>query len=149
LLVVFVAVVLSSTFWLIGLRFWLLLGVFAGIVELVPIVGPLTAGVVAVGVGLTTSLGVAAAAGAAVLGVRLLEDYIVVPRVLGEAVGLSPLLVLVSVFATTILFGGAAVLLAIPLAAVVATIIQVVVLRQEPSEQEVPAVLFAAKDAEG
>jgi len=149
LLVVFVAIVLSSSFWLIGLPFWLLIGVFAGIVELIPVVGPLTAGVVAVGVGLTSSVGVAAAAAAVVLGVRLLEDYIVVPRVLGEAVGLSPLLVLVSVFSTTILFGGAAVLLAIPLAAVVGTIVQVVVLRQEPGEQEVPAVLFAAKDAEG
>ena len=41
-----------------------------------------------------------------------------IPKVLGDAVGLSPLLVLVSVTATAILFGGFAVLLAIPLAAV-------------------------------
>jgi predicted PurR-regulated permease PerM len=51
-----------------------------------------------------------------VLVVRLAEDYVVIPRVLGDAVGLSPLLVLVSVSATALLFGEFAVLLAIPLA---------------------------------
>jgi predicted PurR-regulated permease PerM len=84
-----------------------------------------------------------------VLGVRLFEDYIVVPRVLGHAVGLSPLLVLFSVTAVGILFGGFAVLFAVPLAAVVGTIIDVLVLGKEPSEEEVPTVLFPAKDAEG
>ena len=53
-----------------------------------------------------------------------------IPNVLGDAVGLSPLVVLVSVTATAILFGGWAVLLAIPLAAVLATLISVVVLRK-------------------
>jgi predicted PurR-regulated permease PerM len=149
LLIVLVATVLSLAFWLIGLRFWLLVGVFAGIVELIPVIGPLAAGSVAVGVGFTSSLGVAIAAAAVVLGVRLLEDYVIMPRVLGDAVGLSPLLVLVAVFATTILIGGGAVLLAIPLAAVISTVIEVVVLRRDPSEQDVPTVLFPAKDAEG
>jgi predicted PurR-regulated permease PerM len=79
----------------------------------------------------------------------LLEDYIVIPKVLGDAVGLSPLVVLVSVTASAILFGGFAVLLAIPLAAVVATLVSVVVLERDPAEEDVPAVLFAAKDAEG
>jgi predicted PurR-regulated permease PerM len=72
----------------------------------------------------------------------------VIPRVLGDAVGLSPLLVIVSVGATAILFGELAVLLAIPLAAVVATLFEVVVLERDPSEQDVPTVLFPAQDAE-
>ena len=42
-------------FWAIGLPFWLLVGVFAGVVELVPVIGPLAAGALAVGVGLTES----------------------------------------------------------------------------------------------
>ena len=88
------------------------------------------------------------AAGIAVLVVRLLEDYIVIPRVLGDAVGLSPLLVLVSVSAVALLFGEFAVLLAIPLAAVVATLVDVVVLEKNPAEQEVPTVIFAAQDVE-
>jgi predicted PurR-regulated permease PerM len=57
--------------------------------------------------------------------------------------------VLFSVTAVGILFGGFAVLLAVPIAAVVGTLIDVLVLGKEPSEEEVPTVLFPAKDAEG
>jgi predicted PurR-regulated permease PerM len=148
LLILLVATVLSTIFWAIGLPFWLLIGTFAGVVEIVPVVGPLAAGALAVGVGLTTSVAVGIAAGIAVLVVRLLEDYLVIPRLLGEAVGLSPLLVLTSVTGVALLFGEFAVLLAIPIAAVLATLVDVVVLDKDPAKEEVPTVIFAAKDAE-
>jgi predicted PurR-regulated permease PerM len=149
LLIALVATVLSLAFWAIGLPYWILVGAFAGVVEIVPVIGPLSAGALAVGVGLTETWHLALAAGVIVLVVRLLEDYLVIPKVLGEAVGLSPLLVLVSVTAVAILFGGFAVLLAIPLAAVLATLVDVIVLNKDPAEEEVPTVLFPAKDAEG
>ena len=148
-LIAFVGTLLSLIFWAIGLPFWLLLGIFAGIVEIVPVIGPLAAGVVAIGVGLTVSVGVALAAGLAVLAVRLLEDYIVVPRVLGHAVGISPLVVLVSVTAIGLLLGGVYVLLAVPIAAVLVTLVDVIVRDKDPAEEEVPTLLFPAKDAEG
>ena len=149
LLIAFVATLLSLAFWGIGLRFWLLIGIFAGVVEIVPIIGPLAAGAIAIGVGLTSSWKVALAAGLAVLVVRLLEDYVVVPRVLGHAVGLSPLLVLVSVTSIGLLLGGLYVLLAVPIAAVLATLVDVIVRDKDPSKEEVPAMLFPAKDVEG
>ena len=148
LLITLVATVLSICFWAIGLPFWLLIAIFAGIVEIVPVIGPLIAGALAVGVGLTVSVGVGIAAGVAVLVVRLLEDYLVIPRVLGDAVGLSPLVVLTSVAAAVLLFGEFAVLLAIPLAAVVATLFDVIVRNKDPAEEDVPTVLFPAQDAE-
>jgi predicted PurR-regulated permease PerM len=147
-LIAFVGTLLSLIFWAIGLPFWLLLGIFAGIVEIVPVIGPLAAGVVAIAVGLTVSLGVALGAGLAVLGVRLFEDYIVVPRVLGHAVGLSPLVVLVSVTAIGLLLGGVYVLLAVPIAAVLVTLVDVIVRDKDPADEEVPTLLFPAKDAE-
>jgi predicted PurR-regulated permease PerM len=148
LLILFVATVLSTIFWAIGLPFWLLIGIFAGVVEIVPVVGPLAAGALAVGVGLTESPAVGLAAGVAVLVVRLLEDYLVIPRVLGDAVGLTPLVVLVAVTGCGLLFGGFAVILAIPLAAVAATLIDVIVRDKNPADEETPAVIFSAKDAE-
>jgi predicted PurR-regulated permease PerM len=148
-LIVFVAVVLSTGFYAIGLPYWLLIGSFAGLVELVPIIGPLAAGALAVGVGLTQSWHMALFAGLIVLGVRQLEDNIVVPKVLGHATGLSPLVVLSSVTAVGILLGAAYVLLAIPIAAVLATLIDVVVRDVDPAEQDVPAVLFAGAKEEG
>lgn len=149
ILIAAVATVLSLAFWAIGLPYWILVGIFAGVVEIVPVIGPLSAGAVAIGVGLTVSWQLALAAGVIVLVVRLVEDYLVIPKVLGDAVGLSPLLVLVSVTAVAILFGGFAVLLAIPLAAVVATLIGVIVLDKDPADEEVPTVIFPAQDAEG
>jgi predicted PurR-regulated permease PerM len=148
LLIILVATVLSSVFWAIGLPFWLLIGIFAGVVEIVPVVGPLVAGALAVGVGLSESVAVGVAAGVAVLAFRLLEDYLVIPRVLGDAVGLSPLLVLTSVTGVALLFGEFAVLLAIPIAAVLATLVDVILLDKDPADEDVPTVIFAAKDAE-
>jgi predicted PurR-regulated permease PerM len=148
LLVVLVGTVLSLAFWAIGLPYFILVGAFAGIVEIIPVIGPLAAGALAVGVGLTESWQTGLAAGLCVLGVRIAEDYLIVPRVLGEAVGLSPLLVLVSVTAVGILFGGFAVILAVPIAAVLVTLVEVVVRDKDPAEEEIPTVLFAAKEAE-
>jgi predicted PurR-regulated permease PerM len=142
-LVVIVATVLSFAFWLDGEPYWLLIGVFAGLVELIPIVGPLAAGAVAIGAGLTVSWVVALGAGIAVLVLRQLQDYVIAPRVMGHAVGLSPLVVLVSVVAVGYLLGPIWVLIATPIAAVVATLVDVVVRGRDPAEEEAPTVLFA------
>jgi predicted PurR-regulated permease PerM len=62
---------------------------------------------------------------------------------MGHAVGLSPLIVLVSVLTVGYLFGAIYVLIAIPLAAVVATLVDVIVRGRDPAEEEAPTVLFA------
>jgi len=143
ILIVFVAAILSLAFWAIGLPYWILIGSFAGVFEIVPVIGPLVAGGLAVGVGLTQSWHLALFAGLVVLAVRQFEDIIIVPRVLGHAVGLSPIVVLVSVTAVGILLGGLYVLLAIPIAAVLSTLVDVVLRDVDPAEQDVPAVIFA------
>ena len=148
LLVGAVAIALSLAFWAIGEPYWILIGAFAGVVEIVPVIGPLAAGALAIGVGMTASTTIAIMAGVAVLAVRLLEDYLVIPRVLGDAVGLTPLVVLISVTSVGILFGGFAVILAIPLAAAASTLIDVVVRNRDPAEETVPTVLFSASDSE-
>src|SRR5581483_5422681 len=132
---------LSFAFWLDGLPYWLLIGVFAGIVEIVPVIGPLAAGVIAIGVGFTASWQTAMGAAIAVFGLRLLQDYVINPRVLGHAVGLSPLVVLVTVTTTGLLFGGPYVLLATPL--------DVIVLDKNPADEEVPKLIFPAESEKG
>jgi predicted PurR-regulated permease PerM len=146
-LIAFVATVLSICFWAMGLPFWLLVGVSAGIVEIVPVIGPISAGALAVGVGLTQTWHLALAAGIAVLVVRLLEDYVVIPRVMGHVTGISPLLVLVGVTAIGLLFGGFYVLLATPLLAVLVTLVDVIVRDRDPAKEDVPAVLFPKESA--
>jgi predicted PurR-regulated permease PerM len=147
-LVALVATTLSACFWAIGMPYWLLVGVFAGVVEIVPVIGPLAAGIVAIGVGLSQSVHLAVLAGVVVLAVRLLEDYVVLPRVLGHSVGLSPLVVLVSVTTVGLVLGGFAVILAVPLASILVTLIDIAVRDKNPATEPVPSVLFPAKDIE-
>jgi predicted PurR-regulated permease PerM len=147
-MITFVSTVLSFAFWLDGLPYWLLIGVFSGIVEIVPVIGPLAAGVFAIGAGLTVDWQTALGAAIAVFGLRLAQDYVIGPRVLGHAVGLSPMIVLVTVSTVGLLFGGFYVLLATPLAAVLATLLDVIVLDRDPAEEDVPAVIFSSSDSE-
>ena len=86
-----------------------------------------------VGVGLAVSLETAVLAAIAVYGLRLLQDYVISPRVLGHAVGLTPLVVLVSVSAVALLFGAAYVPLATPFVAVLATLVDVIVRGRDPA----------------
>ena len=138
----------SIAFVLVGEPYWLLLGIATGILEIVPVVGPAAAMVLAAGAGLTVSWHVAALAVGALLALRLMQDYLISPRVLGGAVGLPPLVVLISVFAISLLLGGFYVLLSVPIAALVVTVVDVVVRGVDPAEEDVPTVLFPAKDAE-
>jgi predicted PurR-regulated permease PerM len=148
ILIAFVSTVVSIALVVIGEPYAVLIGIGSGFLEIVPVVGPLVAVGLAVGAGLTVSWHIAALAGGALLAVRLVEDYVVSPRILGGAVGLSPLVVLISVVATDLLLGGFYVLLAIPLASLIATIIDVTVRDIEPTEVEIPTVLFPAQETE-
>lgn len=148
LMVAFVSSILSGAFWALGLPYWLLLGVFAGIVEMVPVVGPLAAGVLAVGVALTQGWETALLTAIAVYGLRLLQDYVINPHVLGRAVGLSPLIVLVTVSAVGFLLGPFYVLLSVPIAAALATVVDVVVRDRDPAQERVPTVILPARERE-
>ncbi len=132
LLIALVATVLSIAFRAIGLPYWLLLGVFAGVVEILPVIGPLAAGVLAVGVGLTVSVETALLAGVAVYGLRLLQDYVIVPRVLGHAVDLPPLVTLVAVAVVGVALGPALVPLTTPVVASLDAVLRERVLGETP-----------------
>jgi predicted PurR-regulated permease PerM len=146
LLVLMTASILSFAFWLIGLPYFLLVGVFAGIVEILPVIGPLVAGLTAVAAGLTVSWQLALAAAIVVYGLRILQDYVINPHLFGRAVHLPPLAVLLAVSAVALLLGPWWVPLAIPLTAVVSTLLDVLVWKAEPAETEVPTVLTPTDD---
>jgi predicted PurR-regulated permease PerM len=67
---------------------------------------------------------------------------------MGHAVGLSPLVVLISVVTVGYLLGAIYVLIAIPIACVAATLVDVVIRNRDPADEDAPTVLFAGT-AEG
>ena len=130
-----VGAVLSAGFYLIGLNYWLLVGAFVGLIEIVPIIGPLFGSILVLAVGLPQSLHVAGLALLWLVIVREFQNYVVNPRI-GRTVGLSPLVTLLCVSIVGVLFGGLAVILAVPFTSAVATIIDVLVLDHEPPAAE-------------
>ena len=138
--------ILSFAFWIIGLPYFLLVGVFAGIVEILPVIGPLIAGLTAVAAGLTVSWQLGLAAAIVVYGLRIVQDYVINPRLFGRAVHLPPLAVLLAVSAVALLLGPWWVPLAIPLTAVVSTLLDVLVWKSDPAEVDVPTVLTHTDD---
>jgi predicted PurR-regulated permease PerM len=146
LLVLMTASILSFAFWVIGLPYFLLVGVFAGLVEVLPVIGPLIAGLTAVAAGLTVSWQLGLAAAVVVYGLRIVQDYVINPRLFGRAVHLPPLAVLLAVSAVALLLGPWWVPLAIPLTAVVSTLLDVLVWKTNPGEEAVPTVLTSTDD---
>jgi predicted PurR-regulated permease PerM len=135
LMIFAIGAVLAAGFYLVGLHYWLLLGGFVSLLEIIPIVGPLIGAILVAAVGLTQSLHIALLALAVVVVVRQIQDYVINPHVMGGSVGLSPLVTLITVSAVGILFGPVAVVLAIPATSAAATLIDVLVLEHEPSVQ--------------
>jgi predicted PurR-regulated permease PerM len=138
LMVIVVGATLAAGFWVVGLNYWLLVGGFVGLVEIVPVIGPLIGGILVLVVGLPQSVHVALLALLWLVVVREFQSYVVNPHVMGKSVGLSPLVTLVSVSVVGLLFGGFAVILAIPVTSAVATLIDVLVLDHEPPPEAPP-----------
>jgi predicted PurR-regulated permease PerM len=126
-----VGLVLSAGFYVIGLDYWLLVGAFVGLVEIVPLIGPIVGSIVVLAVGVPQSLHIAALSLLWLVVVREFQSYVVNPRI-GQTVGLSPLVTLLCVAVVGVLFGGFAVVLAVPFTSAVATLIDVLVLDHDP-----------------
>jgi predicted PurR-regulated permease PerM len=133
-----VGAVLSAGFYLVGLNYWLLVGGFVSLVEIVPVIGPVIGAILVLAVGLPQSLHTALLALLVLVAVREVQSYVVNPHVMGRSVGLSPLVTLISVSVVGLLFGGFAVILAVPAMSAVATLIDVFALDHEPPAKPPP-----------
>lgn len=99
-----------------GLPFWLVLGVIAGLTEAIPNLGPALGAVPAVLVALTVDWRLALGVVAFVVVLQLTENAVLVPRIMRDAVGLSPLTTILAILAGGEFRGVAGALLAIPVA---------------------------------
>jgi predicted PurR-regulated permease PerM len=104
---------------IMGISFWPLLGLWAGITEIIPILGPWLGGIPAVIIALTQSWEKALLVAGFVVLLQLMENTVLVPRIMRGAVGLTPLTVFIAILAGTEFAGIPGALLAIPVAAVI------------------------------
>jgi predicted PurR-regulated permease PerM len=118
LLGIFYAVALS----VVGLNFGLLIGLLSGLISFIPYVGSVTGFVLATGIALAQFwpewIWIVAVMGIFLFG-QFIEGNILVPKLVGDSVGLHPLWLMFALFAFGYLFGFLGLLLAVPLAAAV------------------------------
>jgi predicted PurR-regulated permease PerM len=100
-----------------GVPYPLLLGIFVGLFDLIPVVGSTIAGVVVAAVALTVSLPVCIATIVFFIAFRLGEDYLLVPKIIGRVVKVPALTTVVAVLIGGALLGIVGALVAIPIAA--------------------------------
>jgi len=115
LLGLIVGTVSGIAYFVLGVPYAVLLGVLAGIFELVPIVGPIFAGAVAALVALTQPFPLVVWVVFAALAIQQLENNLLVPRISGGAVGLHPLAALLAVLVGVEIAGIVGALFAVPL----------------------------------
>jgi predicted PurR-regulated permease PerM len=115
----FIGVVCAIGFTLLGLPGGLVMGVIAGVFEFVPLVGPVTVALMAAILAMLHAGPFNAFLVLLFLGVlRIVQDYAIYPRLIGQGIHLHPLAVIFAILAGEKLGGVPGVFLAIPLVAI-------------------------------
>jgi len=107
-----------------GVPYPILLSVFVGLMDLIPIVGSTVAGIIVSLVALTVSLPVALATAVFYVVYRNLEDYLITPRVMNRTVKVSGLVTVIAVVIGGALLGIIGALIAIPVAAAIKLVVE-------------------------
>lgn len=121
LLIAILAVIYSVGFSIFGLRNAIFIGIFGAFLSIIPYLGNLVAGFLAVGLAfvsggdMTQVLGVVGVMAAA----QVIESYVLEPLVVGQKVDINPLFTILVVIGFTILWGPVGAIVAIPIAGIV------------------------------
>ncbi len=122
---------------LIGLPNALVLALAAGVMEAVPMIGPLLGAVPAALVAISIAPDRLIWVVVATIIIQQLENTLLVPRIMKKAVGVNPFVTLLALFAFSSLFGLAGALMAIPIAAIIQLVLNHFVFQQPTVEMEV------------
>jgi len=109
---------------LLGVPLALILGIIAGLLDFIPYLGPIMAGIPAVLLALSISPDMALYALLLFAAINMLEGYVLQPMIEAKAIELPPALVIVMQLIFGTLFGFAGVALATPLAAVLSVLVR-------------------------
>ena len=120
-LMVALVVGILSAVWsmMLNIPFAVLIGAVAGITDVIPYVGPIAGAIPAILLGLTRSPWVSLYAVAGFVVIHQLEGTVISPKLVGESVGLHPLIVIFAILAGGAVAGFTGLLIGVPVAAVI------------------------------
>lgn len=109
---------------LLGVKYSLILGLFAGVTEIIPYIGPVIGAVPAIFIAFTQSPFKGLLVLILYILIQQLENHIIVPKVMNRAVGLNPIVVILVILIGGKLAGILGALVAVPIATVFSVIIK-------------------------
>lgn len=99
---------------LLGAPYPVVLGAIAGLLEFIPLVGPLLAAIIIFGLTLTVSFKTALIVALFLAVLRIVEDYVVYPRIVGRGIKMHPIMVILAILAGAEIGGLIGIFLSIP-----------------------------------
>jgi len=115
LVALFVGLATSLGLAIVGLPFWLVVGVTAGLTNVIPLLGPFVAGALGVSIALVSEgVGLAALVLLVMLAVQQLDNQLISPLVMGRNVHVHPLVVLLALVIAGTVYGVIGLLVAVP-----------------------------------
>lgn len=108
---------------IIGVKYALLIGIISAVTNLVPYFGPFLGGIPAIGLALSESGSMAIYMTIAIVVIQQVESNLVTPRIIGDRLGLHPLLIVFALLAGGQLLGIWGMLLAVPVTGVLKVVL--------------------------
>jgi len=110
--------------YLLGVPFFYVLALIAGIGEMIPIVGPILSAVPAIAVALSVKPALALGVIAFFFAQQQLENHLLVPKIMQRQVGISPVFFIIALLIGGSLLGVIGAILAVPTAAILQVVFQ-------------------------
>ena len=124
LLMLVIGAATSLGLWILGVKYSLVLGILAGVLEIVPIVGPIFAGTIAFLVAISESWILGLYIIILFLVIQQAESNLLVPFVMKKTVGISPVVVVIALLAGSQIAGLIGIILAVPTAVVLQEVLR-------------------------
>lgn len=115
---VFIGLSSFLLFWLLGVKYAVTLAIIAGFLEIIPVIGPAIASIIAFGVISLESMVLAAITVAGLFAIQQLQQHLIIPAVMSRVVGLNPVLIIIALLVGFEIAGLWGIIMAIPLVAI-------------------------------
>jgi predicted PurR-regulated permease PerM len=108
---------------IIGVPYALVMGIIAGILELIPYIGPALSAIPAIAIAFTISPFLAAATLVLYFFIQQFENYLIVPKVMEKSVGLHPVIIIIAMLIGGQFAGIMGIILAIPVTTIISIVL--------------------------
>lgn len=109
---------------ILGVNYSLILGILAGVLEMVPFAGPVFSGTIAFLIAVSQSWVLGISSIVLFVIIQQVENHILVPLIMRRTIGLHPVVVVISILAGSQLLGFVGIILAVPAAVVIQELLE-------------------------